>query len=431
MEKLNKVDSSAFVRSERDTIQILDGIDWDFTSKSFVYEKMKPFDCRKHHWFPATFIPEIPYTLIETLTNPGATVYDPFAGIGTTYFQALLLGRRPLATEICSVAVEFMKALQSLLDPTIDLDNVRKTLEDDLEKYSPAVDYAEKAHENIHVKAIFDELEKWYHRSTLNQIAYLVSTEADCPNPAEKATIRISLSAILKRASSQNRGWGCIADNVTPKPAQIENKDAIRMFRIKVHRLLTDISDHLRFVGSEYSRLYRETVTSETIMHADAKKRDNLPDGSVDLIVTSPPYPNMTDYVKSQRLSYYWLGKPLSKASEPMQDLACEIGARRKRGQSKSLQHYLDDLRTVNEALSKKVREGGYVCFVMPLFGSVNQNDVDRRRIVQRAMSDLERYFIKERELERTIPAIKRTHNIKWSTLDRERIYVFRKGGGD
>ena len=80
---------------------ILKNINWNFYQRSgFAPHEMQPFNCRRHHWYPATFVPEIPFTLIEVLTSPNAVVYDPFAGIGTTYFQALLLNRRPLSTEM-------------------------------------------------------------------------------------------------------------------------------------------------------------------------------------------------------------------------------------------------------------------------------------------------------------------------------------------
>src|SRR5260370_31206984 len=72
------------------------------------------FDARKHDWYPATFIPEIPFTLIEVLSSPGDLVYDPFAGIGTTLYQALALGRRPIAADVCAIAVEAMRSFWTL-----------------------------------------------------------------------------------------------------------------------------------------------------------------------------------------------------------------------------------------------------------------------------------------------------------------------------
>jgi len=49
--------------------RILKNINWDFYPRPLSSKKNpKIFNCRKYHWYPATFIPEIPYTLIDLLT---------------------------------------------------------------------------------------------------------------------------------------------------------------------------------------------------------------------------------------------------------------------------------------------------------------------------------------------------------------------------
>jgi len=403
----------------------LDNINWNFPSKIFIHEGVQPFDCRKHHWFPATFIPEIPFTLIEILTHPQATVYDPFAGIGTTYFQALLLNRRPLATEICNVAVEFIKSLLVLFDPRINFESIQNKVMEIIGKFDPRVDYVNEVRDDQSVYTLVDELQPWYHEKTFNQLAYLFLVEHYCDDKPTKAAMRISISAILKRVCSQDRGWGCIADNVLPKQRQMVNKDALNLFQRHIGRLLTDLSHHLANVSSGYNELYSQISKQKTIFHSDARKDLYVSDSSVDLVVTSPSYPNMTDYVKSQRLSYYWLGLPVSSENS---DLILEIGARRKRHREDSLTSYLNDSQRCNEILSRKVKEEGYACFVMPVFSTNSQKDLQRERVIHDVMLDLERLFkTKRREFERTIPAARRAHNIKWATLEQEKIYIFQK----
>src|ERR1041384_3567209 len=45
--------------------------------------------------YRACFKPQLPEFFISRLTAPGASVYDPFSGRGTTALQAALMGRRP------------------------------------------------------------------------------------------------------------------------------------------------------------------------------------------------------------------------------------------------------------------------------------------------------------------------------------------------
>ena len=417
------MDKKALVREVNEIRSILRNINWDFNQKfSFSPSGVKPFNCRKHHWFPATFVPEIPFTLIEVLTYPQAVVYDPFAGIGTTYFQALLLCRRPLATEICRVAIEYMQSLLVLFNPDLEWKVLKERIKNILTDFDPSKDYIGSVPDTL-----IKNLKHWYSENVLNQLAFLFVKEANCQDNILKSAMRISISAILKTASAQGRGWGCIADNVLPKNYQIENsknKNALYLFEKHINNLLKDISEHLRYVPKEYKQLYQDIKEQKTIFYEDVRKCAGIPDESVDLAVTSPPYPNMTDYVKSQRLSYYFLGFDLNK------DLMKEIGARSKRSRKNALQSYFEDMRKSIEKISKKLKFGGYACFIMPIFAEDNKNNRERKLIVDKVIKSTIEYglFLVD-EYERILPSIRRSHNIKWATLEKEKIYIFRKGG--
>lgn len=62
--------------------------------------------------------------LIKLYTNPGETVLDPFAGIGSTPYEAVRLGRRAVAVELkpsyWKVGVRNIKNAQAST-PSLDL----------------------------------------------------------------------------------------------------------------------------------------------------------------------------------------------------------------------------------------------------------------------------------------------------------------------
>jgi len=407
---------------------VLDKIDWSFTSiRNYENHGISPFDCRKHHWYPATFIPAIPFTLVEILTHPKATVYDPFSGIGTTYFQALLLGRKPFATENCRIATEFTKSLFLLFNPDLLHSQMVDEICEEASKYNAQSKYFEEMQQTKDFQAIVNELSDWYAPGVFNQLSYLFLMENKCADTSKRAAMRIAISAILKATCGQTRGWGCIADNMKPDEKQKKKTsdiDAIRVFQNHIRRLLCDIGNHLKFISADYREIYNEASHKQTIFQADNRYFDGIGDSSIDLVVTSPTYPNMTDYVKSQRLSYYWLGLSVTKDNE---DGVREIGARRKRGMKDSLSQYVSDMKKCNESLSKKIADGGYVCFVLPEFGNLNQNDSERKEVIQQVINDFSNHLLKEKEIERIVPAGRKSHNIKWATLEREKIYIFRK----
>lgn len=421
---MNRHAKNLLVDDIRRAKAVLRNINWNFYQRSaFAPHEVYPFNCRKHRWYPATFVSEIPFTLVEVLTLPNAVVYDPFAGIGTTYFQALLLNRKPLATEICCVAVEYMRSLFVLFSPKIDCDRLKANIEKTLGDFNGRKDYTSDVPKHV----LIDRLRPWYSEKTLNQLCFLFSRAAASRNATVKAAMRISLSAILKTVSSQDRGWGCIADNMLPKQDQIKDKGVFDLFRKHMNVLLDDISGHLDCVIQGYNRIYRDLSAQQTIFHEDVRECENVPGNSVDLVITSPPYPNMTDYVTSQRLSYYFWGLDLIE-KKGVKDVGLEIGARSRRSRSDSLDCYFEDMQQANKAISAKIKQGGFACYVMPVFNTDNENNRSRRRIVQRVLSSMDQYdLIKEDEYERILPDKRRSHNIKWATLEREKIYLFKK----
>ncbi len=401
---------------------VLTNINWNFDPKPLIpSERSKPFDCRKYHWYPATFIPEIPFTLIELLTKPNAKVFDPFLGIGTTYFQALILNRLPIGVDSNLVSIEYTRLLVELFNPEIDLKDQFKLIQSSVLKYDPLKKYT-KSLKNRTNNIFLKELEKWYSDENYNALCFLMLFEKGNINSIMSAAIRISILKILNTISNQDRGWGCIADNVLPKVNQIKKVNVISLFLNTLKSLSIEIENIKNCKDLNISQVFKKISNSSTLFHTSILEFDDLPDASVDLILTSPPYPNMVDYTTSQRLSYYYLGYDLN------QDKINEIGARHKRNHESSLSNYLAKMQQVNQVLTRMLKKGGYLCYIMPLFDSDNYNNHQRRSIMQKVIEDLENNNLKkEIELHRTIPSLRRSHNAKWASLKNEIIFVFKK----
>lgn len=417
-------DGSDLVVSDVEQAKVaLSEVDWSFhPGPVLTRNELKPFNARKYHWYPATFVPQIPFTLIDVLTNPGATVYDPFSGIGTTHFQALSLSRYPLATEICRIAVDYTRCLTTLFSPSYRYIDIFDRIEEKFDRFDRGKDYTE----DVPNRVLLDELRPWYSTDDFNELCYAFWLEEECSNKFENAMLRIAISDTLKTHCSQDRGWGCVADNMHPKEDQIKYKGAINGILSKARVLLTDLSDHVQERGSFYEKVYSSLESSETIFHEDVRECSEIESNSVDLVVTSPPYPEMTDYVAAQRLSYYWLGERVGLGDEFNEDMNTEIGARRKRSRKNSNQTYLEKMREANGSVVEKVAPSGYLCYVVP---EINDEDDERKEIVQDVLMDLEERSGIERvdDYIRAIPPNRRAHNMKWTSLNQERISLFRK----
>jgi tRNA G10 N-methylase Trm11 len=417
---LSQVDTQPHAIDFAEARSILSNINWSFSASSVSGRTdYRVFDGRHYHWYPATFIPEIPLSLIEVLTLEGGTVYDPFMGIGTTVFQTLMLGRIPYSSEICRVAIDIVHALLALLNPAHTISHIHQRMLTILAQYDSGTDYSTKfSDHSIRV----DELRNWFSEKTFNELMYLAYCDIQEDNIGCKSLIRVALSATLKTVCAQDRGWGCIADRMLPNKEQMATeRSAFERFSYNYKVLLKDLSETRRALPDSARQWLRDQDISAYVRLVDARQGNHVPSDSVDLIVTSPPYPNMTDYSTSQRLSYYLLGY------DPSDDVSKEIGARRKRFASTSIEQYVN-MKAALETSCAKLKTGGYACFVMPSFEGDKTNNVVRRRAVQECLNHLLSVGMESvHELNRVLPTRRRQHNQKWATLEREIISIYRK----
>lgn len=400
-------------------ISKLDSINWDFDNrKKYSSEMIYPINCRKYYSYPATFIPEIPFTLVEILSHKGDLVLDPFGGIGTTFLQAVIQERRAISIDNNLIASGVNTDFFHLLNP---FENIEKSMQDILQaclEYVPSEDYT------INLNKLRRELDTWYHPDTFNEIAFLISIYDQMGNElgkSGKSLFHLCLSNILTTVSSQNGGWAYMADNVKPKENKIIYKQAMERFKFCMKQVVKDFEEYKRIGGKEFAKFYKDLSSARCIWNEDFSNFKNvIQEGTVDLIITSPPYPKMIDYIKSQRLSFYFEEKAFDEK------LQQEIGARYYRNRKDSLQNYIISMKKCNEKLYSVLRSGGYLCYILPEFSA--KEEKERSAAIDEVINDCKRLGLKVRnEICRCIPGTQRANNIKWASLKKEKILVMEK----
>jgi DNA modification methylase len=406
-----------------DVLHHLKDINWSFSHDlAGDRAQFSLLDARRHHWYPATYIPEVPYTLLELLSRPGDRVLDPFAGIGTTLWQALVLDRRPFGIEVSFVAYKTMEAILTLLHPSSDIEAALR----EVKRFSRGWD--ERNYLDVLAGSVRGEmLRPWFTAGTYNELAYLSLCEQMASRRETRALLSLSVSAVLKSVCEQRRGWGCVADNMRPKAAEMEKAPTSRQPIARVVRKATaTIGDIRRVRAGLQDELFDRTVdatVAQQIIHADAKSRSAFPTESFGLAITSPPYPGMTDYATSQRLSYYWHGR------QPEVDVEVEIGARRKRFKSGWLADYVADMEIAMSNIASALRPGGQLVLVLPEFNLTTEGEPDSRAIaIGNVLDSLHLLGLEKRwEQERLLPGDRRHQNQRWARLQRERLYMYSK----
>lgn len=318
-------------------------------------------DLHDLHWYPGTFPPQIPRLLVSLFSDPGDRVLDPFCGIGTTLLQCIKSKRFAVGIECNPVGYLASSAKILRHSPS--------NLSSRLAAFRRTVDSVGR------VPGLFDDCKTrrteigkshggrdWFHADTwieLNEIWCRCATAPACV----RALVRCAFSSILKPCSGQREHWGYVADNMRPKrPLYFSATVLFTNALLRVERQIEALAEEL----SPWAE-FRPFAKESRVLNVDVRHAD-LPEESVDLIVTSPPYAGVTDYARSQRLTFEWFDWDLEQSS------GLEVGARWKRFRKNAVMQYLADMQAVACRLSVWLRKHGVcVCVI----GQSNTRNVD------------------------------------------------------
>lgn len=239
--------------------------------------------------YPTRYISAVPRFAIKKYSVEGDTVLDSFCGSGTTAIEAMLLGRNALSIDIDPFSRLLIK-VKTTVYSSEDFDLIDQII-NELHGSEP------DEHESYFVPDI-PNIEKWFCNDSIVGLGYLKTKidELSRNNQNVKDYLYVVLAAIVRKASN--------ADEVSPKPY------------ISTRYPKEPADPMVIFFKTE--SLYREAImgfsedvkgfncSSEILGSNDA--RDIMTDRVIDLSVTSPPYINAYDYVRSLRFEDLWLG---------------------------------------------------------------------------------------------------------------------------
>ena len=351
-------------------------IDWDFVNDDGGFASGL-------HWYPGTFVPSIPGTLIEALTEEGHRVFDPYCGVGTTGIAATMRGRDSIQTDVNPIALLSASAGMSLATLAIDdgrklqlaFDVLEHLLDAMDEKTSliglgsdgvkevdeairiycdlvPSLDVGEGKDSSNSLVA----LEPWFDTRTLS---WLTRFLALCAERLDRGFLFLiaatMISSAVRTLSSQTRSWGHIADNVKPKETVEKNPSiAMRKWISRTKRRFLKVGDLSTASHPGNFSVLRANWTDLSI-----------PEGQLeyDLLVTSPPYAGAIDYTLAQRLSLYLFGWQESDLAAMVEN---EIGARRKRSKTTHISNWADQVAETAAFHTQLASPASYAAYVFP-----------------------------------------------------------------
>jgi DNA modification methylase len=319
----------------------LQALDWSFG------EDETGFLAHDIHPYPAKFIPQIPGTLISRLSAKGELVLDPFGGSGTTALEAVRLGRRAVSVDANPLSALIGRAKTASLDRAVarDLQGLHSAVAAEL-RALPRDPSVLGSKYSAFAPAIPNR-EKWFADSAFGEMCLLRSRIAGLDTAAGRDIALVALSRIAIRTSFQDS-----ETRYKSVPREVPVGETLRRYLRELRLVVRSVS--------ETEAATRYGISSFVDADARALPASVLPDGSVDLIVTSPPYGNATDYHLYHRFRLLWLG------FDPVQLGRVEIGSHLKHQREQTgFTNYFEDLTAAVKSMARVLRPGRYAALVL------------------------------------------------------------------
>ncbi len=250
------------------------------------------------HSYPARMHPHTARALIRDLSAPGAVVLDPFCGSGTVLVAARELGRRAWGSDLNPLAIElawlktrgadeaFAAQLRAEAASVVAHARARQKAE-----LGPTMRYGaeDRALFPTYVLLALDGLRDGIERVREPQVA---------------RALRLVLSSLLTKLSQKSGDSSSVE-----RDKRLSRSFAFRFFALKTDELAERLL--------AFSALVPAGTPPARVAIADARRLGMVKPRSVDLVLSSPPYPGVYDYFAHHELRLRWLrldGRQLARA---------------------------------------------------------------------------------------------------------------------
>jgi len=288
--------------------------------------------------YRACFKPQLPRFFIDLLTRKGDVVYDPFSGRGTTGIEAGLSGRDVIANDINPLS-------RIMTEPRFSPPDIAS-----VEGRLASVPRGSE-------RATID-LSMFYHPDTEKEIValrqYILDRKADCRDDMIDRWIAM---VATNRLTGHSKGFFSV---YTLPPNQAVSPLSQKRINQK-RRQTPEFRDTHRIILNKTKSLIRNLTSAEkmNLIHAgknarlltdDARSTPGIPDTSVQLTVTSPPFLDIVQYREDNWLRCWFNGHNEEAIGKQIT-------------MARTLEEWTRVMGAVFHELYRITRYGGYVAF--------------------------------------------------------------------
>ena len=288
------------------------------------------------HSYPAMMIYPISRNLLNILTEirPFNTILDPFSGSGTVLVEAMLKGiNRIYGNDLNPLARLISKVKTTLVEEEILSKNKTQVLKNIEKAYSINSKLLSEIDNYILTKKGLDITEKtgWGDNapSYIKEFLSINNSNLEVPDfknigfwfrPKVILELQIIKNEILKIEDKDIKDIFLIAFSETIRLVSNRRNGEFKMYRMtpeKIYKFNPNVKDTFTKIllkniekEIEFSKEINDNSINIMITNNDAKNLEDIPNASIDLIITSPPYGDSKTtvaYGEFSRLSLQWL----------------------------------------------------------------------------------------------------------------------------
>ena len=305
------------------------------------------------HPYFAAYPPELVSRLLNKYSNKGDIFLDPFMGGGSSIVEGYRLKRNTIGMDISPFAkfisevktnpikVNDKKILSILFEIKNDIFNNRLTQFKNFNYKTPKI----------------TNIDKWFKKEVQFELAIILNHLNNIEDESLRKFLLLAFSSIIRKVSNAKNAQQhvCIA-----RDKKIPN--AYLLFEEKVKLMSNQMKEYVLKLGD-----LKDYKMPELYSHDIRKMDEIIKPGSVDIIITSPPYGTGSRYTEVNRLNFEWLG-----LEKPLRGTTLE-----------STNDFKNELKKGIEKMYVVLKKGGY-CFVV--YGDPSTEDSLTRIAIRDAL---------------------------------------------
>ncbi len=289
--------------------------------------------------YRACFKGQLPRFFIQLLTKEKDIVYDPFSGRGTTVIEAALLGRNIISNDINPLS-------KILTSPRINVPTI-----EEVKKRIIAIPIDQNAKAEI-------DLSMFYHPITEAEIVsiknYLKLRRENKEEDIIDSWIRMVATNRLTGHSAGFFSVYTLPPNQAVSPESQrkinEKRKQTPPYRNTKELILRKSKSLTRDVSEQKRKQLREIAQNALFLTEDARNTSDIPNESVQLTVTSPPFLDVVQYAEDNWLRCWFNSIDVEEVEKRIT-------------MSKSIDEWCIVMGNVFKELYRITRTGGWVAF--------------------------------------------------------------------